>query len=84
MHMDRDPLAGWKWIKDCSSFVEKPIMKMPNGLPFWGRPEKMVQFDGTKKVHMARTRIAAMANSNLTWEEAAVKGKLNPKFSKLD
>ena len=83
-HMDGDPLTGWKRIKDRSSSVEKPITKMPNGWLFWGRQEKMVQFDDAKKAHMARTRIAAMANSKLTWEEAAVKGKLNPKLLKLD
>ena len=77
-------LTGWKWIKDRSSSVEKPIMKMPNGRPFFGQSRKFVEFDDTKKAHMARTRLAAMANGKLTWEEAAVKGKLNPKFLKLD
>ena len=66
-----DPLRGFKWVKD----------RQGKKTSFWGHSKKLIAFDDAKKVHKARVRAAAMACPGCTWQQAATKGNLNPKYS---
>ena len=66
-----DPLKGFKWVKD----------RQGKKISFWGHSKKLIAFDDAKKVHKARVRAAAMACPGCTWQQAATKGNLNPKYS---
>ena len=68
-----NPFKGMKWTKDRKEKKTK----------FWGQPKKFIEFDNTMKAQKGRVRAAAMAEPGLTWEQAAAKAKLNPKYLKL-
>jgi hypothetical protein len=65
-----NPFKGMKWTKD----------RKEKKTRFWGQPKNFIEFDNTMKAQKGRVRAAAMAAPGFTWQQAAVKGKLNPQY----